>query len=239
MHVAFVDESGDLGGAGSPTRHFILCAVVVRHDRWERAKSELGDLRHRLWVRHRLRLDAEIHAGRFLGGDTSHLGLDIRARFQCVHHILGCLEESSSLDFCRFAVGKGGACGRQVLSHAWNGLAAVLGRKMHGVDFPCEGRGWIIVMDHHGDQPYRDPVLAQLLESAGQPLMDQPFGRRSHENLFLQCADLLAFLTKQSLEPNAYFKAYRGRRLLRVVDRIFGGPCDMGATNGEGRLRAP
>ena len=225
MHIAYIDESGDLGGARSPTRHFILCAVVVRHERWEVARKELVALRHRLHALYRLHPEVEIHAKQFLGGDVRHRGLEIRARFQCAHHILQFLRQSRCLGFVRQAVRKEGAAGAKVLAGAWQGLAEELVRQAGAVEFACGGRGWVLVTDHHGDQPYRDPVMNRFLEEEGQPLLEHPFGRRSHDSEFLQMADLLAFLTKQTLEPNHQFGDSDGRLLLRDVDELFGRPC--------------
>ena len=227
MHIAFVDESGDLGSKGSPTRHFILCAVVVRHDQWETASAELAALRQRLDSLYRLRPEVEIHASQFLGGDTRHRGLDVRTRFQCTHHIMETLQHSGCLRFCRYAVHKEGFSSAQVMASAWQGLAGDFVRQTHGVDFTCGGRGWLIVSDHHGDQPYRDLAMADFLSVKSQPLLDHPFGRRSHDSQFLQMADLLAFLTKQTLEPSSYFKASAGRRLIKKLNRLFRRPCEI------------
>ena len=227
MHIAFVDESGDLGGARSPTRHFILCAVVVRHDRWEAAREELSELRRRLQGLYRLHPDAEIHAKQFLGGDDRHRGLEIRPRFQCAHHILQFLRQSRSLILVRHAVRKEGATGAQVLAAAWQGLAKEMVRQTGATRFTCGGRGWVLVADHHGDQPYRDPAMNRFLEAEGQPLLEHPFGRRSHDSGFLQIADLLAFLTKQTLEPNHHFSTSLGRHLIEESLHLFGYPCPI------------
>lgn len=227
VHIAFVDESGDLGSVGSPTRHFILTAVVVRHDRWQAAQAELAALRQRLQALYRLHPGVEIHAQQFLGGDVRHRGLDIRARFQCAHHILRSLRQSGSLGFVRHAVRKEGLSAPEILTAAWQGLARELVRQAGAVDFPCGGRGWILVTDHHGDQPHRDIAMSLFLQSEGQPLLEHPFGRRSHDSDFLQIADFLAFLTKQSFEPSGYFKISAGRRLIRQNNRVFRKPCRL------------
>lgn len=227
MHIAYIDESGDLGGARSPTRHFILCAVVVRHDRWEDAREELTTLRQRLLKLYRLHPAAEIHAKQFLGGDARHRGLEIRARFQCAHHILQFLRQSRRMSFVRQAVRKDGAMGAQVLAAAWQELAKELVRRTGAATFACNGRGWVLVADHHGDQPYRDLAMNRFLQTEGQPLLEHPFGRRSHDCEFLQIADLLAFLTKQTLEPNHHFSTSLGRHLTQECLHLFGAACPI------------
>lgn len=227
MHVVFVDESGDLGREGSPTAYFLLCAVVVRHDWWEAAADELSSIRRRLWERHGLREEGEIHAAQFLGGDTRHKGLDVRSRFQCIHHAVGSLRASRCLRFTRFAVRKGKAVAAEILGEAWRGLAGEMHGILAGEEASCGSRGMIVVMDHHGDQPYRARGLGEDLEAIGQPLLELPFGRRSQDSRFLQCADLLGYLTKQGLEPNRYFAGSNGRRLLREAEKLFDKPCQV------------
>lgn len=222
MHIVYLDESGDLGSAGSPSRLFILSAVVVAHERWLEARHALDAMRANLEVLYALRPDAEIHAAEFLGGASRHLGLDVRRRFQCAHHILGFLLRAGCLRPVRVAVDKAGAGGRPLLDLAWEGL---LGQIVHElVPTPasaCGSRGLVVVMDHHGASPYRPSACLDL----SQPLLELPFGRRSQDSTLLQCADLLGFLTKQSLAPNRYFTGSNGRRLIRELETLYAKPC--------------
>jgi len=76
-------------------------------------------------------------------------------------------------------------------------------------------------MDHHGALPYRPSVEMAAI----QPMLELPFGRRSEDSHLLQCADLLGFLTKQSLDPNHYFLGSNGRRLVRQAEALYSKPC--------------
>ncbi len=227
MHIAFVDESGDVGTRGSPTRHFVLVAVVVRHDGWLDARRGVEAMRRRMAALHGLRPDREIHAAQFLGGDTSHCGLDIARRAQCIHHILRTLRDMPQLSLLRHAVRKDDLDAEALLERAWQGLAAEILGIVRGSPASCGSQGMVVVMDHHGDQPHRPASLEGAFRDAGQPLLDHPFGRRSHESLFLQCADLLGYLTKQSLEPNRHFQGSEGRRLIRRAEALFGRKCPV------------
>jgi hypothetical protein len=68
--------------------------------------------------------------------------------------------------------------------------------------------------------------MADIL-GADYRLLELPFGRDSADSQLLQMADLLAFLTKQSLEPNANFQRHQGRALLRRAERLYSGPCPL------------
>lgn len=225
MHIAFVDESGDIGTRRSPTRHFVLCAVVVEHGRWADVNERLAAMRKRLCAAHGLPTDAEIHASEFLGGSPLHLGLEIRARFQCTLHLLRTLRGLEGVRYVRVAVDKA-MTGEAIMDIAWGGLLGdmgdVLSKEERGA---CPSRGLVVVCDHHAAAPYRpsETMVAGLDVSA--KLLDLPYGRDSRDNLVLQAADMLAFLSKQSLEPRGRFLKSANRSLVRETDRLFKGPC--------------
>ena len=225
MHIAFVDESGDVGTRGSPTRHFVLVAVVIDHARWAEANAALAAMRGRLLASHGLRLEAEMHASEFLGGNRLHLGLEIRARFQCALHLLRTLREQKGIRYVRLAVDKA-TTGASVMDTAWAGLlddvGHVLAKEEPGA---CPSRGLVVVCDHHAAAPYRPTgdMIARLEPPA--KLLDLPYGRDSRDNLVLQATDLLAYLSKQSIEPKGWFTKSANRSLVKEADRLFGGAC--------------
>jgi hypothetical protein len=227
MHIVFVDESGDLGREGSPTAHFLLCAAVVRHDHLKATSEALAAMRGRLSGLYGLRPEGEIHASQFLGGDTRHMGLDICRRFQCAHHMVRSLKAMSGLGLVRQAVRKADLDVGKILDEAWSGLGESLVRELAGGPASCGATGLLLVMDHHGDQPQRSLTLEKGLSEAGHPLLERPFGRRSQDSQFLQCADLLGYLTKQSLEPNHHFRKGDGRRLVRRANELFRERCPL------------
>jgi len=222
MHVVYVDESGDLGASGSPSRLFILSAILVSHERWLEARDELAGMRANLDSLYGLRVGAEIHAAEFLGGAHRHHSLDVRRRFQCAHHILGFLRRSRCLQPVRIGIEKGGEGGRALLDLAWSGLLGEVSFEVSQTPASaCGSRGLLVVMDHHGALPYRPAAGATALG----PLLELPFGRRSEDSQFLQCADLLGFLTKQSLDPNRHFAGSQGRGLVQIAEQLYRDPC--------------
>jgi uncharacterized protein (DUF2267 family) len=223
VRIAFVDESGDIGSKGSPTRHFVLVALVVEHEAWSTVNAELRAMRERLRSSLGLRLDAEIHASEFLGGSESHLGLGVRSRFLAAHHMVRTLEKIPGVRAARFAVRKE-EIAHAVLDTAWKGLLRKVAEQPRaGMPTPCPSRGLLIICDHHSRLPYR-PSQAMLDElAAAEELLELPFGRDSADSLILQAADLLAYLAKQIIEPNSHFSKGRGRNLLQRCERLFTG----------------
>ena len=225
MHVMFVDESGDVGAIRSPTRHFVLSAVVVDHVGWAEVGDELRSMRARLCSVFGLAEGAEIHASEFLGGSPLHLGLDLRRRYLCALQILRTLRHLRGARFARVAVDKAQAEGG-ILDLAWGELLHEVNSDLgRGPSTGCPSRGIFVVCDHHSALPYRPSshVLARM--HAGAPLLDHPYGRDSRDNLMLQVADLLAYLTKQSIEPGVHFRRSRSRALVRESERLFAQPC--------------
>jgi len=224
--IIYVDESGDLGTEGSPTRHFVMSAVVFQHSAWARVNADIARLRSRLFQLHGLDEKAEIHAREFLGGARLHRGLDIRRRFQCVHHIIGFLKENTDLMAARVAVKKGGVGGGILLGSAWDGLIEEISAVLpeDGIP-PCGATGWVVVVDHHGAAPYRPENWRGNDLSPEYQMLDLPFGRRASDSPILQIADLLGFLTKQALEPGRHFMGSAGKKLVARAEKIHVGPC--------------
>lgn len=64
----YVDESGDIGQVNSPTRYFILSALVIHESSWNKIIIELNDFRNDLKKRYGLLKREEIHAKDFITG---------------------------------------------------------------------------------------------------------------------------------------------------------------------------
>lgn len=224
MHLIYLDESGDLGATGGSSRHFVLSALLVSHEHWSAARLGLLGMRENLDSLYGLRPGAEIHATQFLGGAERHHGLDVRRRFQCAHHVLGYLAKSHHLRPVRVALQKGSLGGRALLDLAWSALLGEIDAEIQQLPGnACGSSGLVVIMDHHGAMPYRPAVGLP----ADGPLLELPFGRRSEDSHLLQCADLLGFLTKQSLDPNRHFAGSRGRALVSIAEHLYRRPCRL------------
>jgi hypothetical protein len=81
----------------------------------------------------------------------------------------------------------------------------------------------IVICDDHRTAPgsgWLDSVQKSLdMESI---LPDQPFGRDSRASDFLQACDMLAYLTKQTVEPAGFFSRNNSRWLVERCERMFG-----------------
>lgn len=66
MYLMYVDESGDSGMNGSPTRYFVLTAMVIHELHWHSTLKDLSDFRKHLRDTKNLSLKDEIHAAHFI-----------------------------------------------------------------------------------------------------------------------------------------------------------------------------
>jgi len=66
MYLMYVDESGDTGLENSPTRYFVLSAIVLHELRWKQILSDLVVFRQMLRVTKGLKLREEIHCTDFI-----------------------------------------------------------------------------------------------------------------------------------------------------------------------------
>ena len=66
MYLTYVDESGDTGLNSSPTRYFVLSAIVIHELRWKQILMELVSFRHTLLQQKGLKLRDEMHCSDFI-----------------------------------------------------------------------------------------------------------------------------------------------------------------------------
>ena len=82
MYFLYVDESGDIGIDGSPTRYFCLSGLVFHELRWHDMLEAVIGLRRNLRLRYGLKLREELHAAHYLHkpGDLRRIPKSIRLR---------------------------------------------------------------------------------------------------------------------------------------------------------------
>lgn len=66
MHLMYVDESGDPGGKGFASPHFILSGLIIHQDDWDKYLERLKVFRKSLKASYGLNLRTEIHASELI-----------------------------------------------------------------------------------------------------------------------------------------------------------------------------
>ena len=226
MHLLYVDESGDTGRHNPENHTFVLCGLMVHHADWHEAQAAFGDMRQRLRANFSLPVEAEIHASELLGRSPHHFKLDRMQRVKIALHVLEAIRGQSMLTPMRVVVDKRSAA-EDILSAAWRCMLSAAKTKIDNTrHLTCSSHGLIVICDDHRTAPassWLEWVKSDL--DIGSLLADQPFGRDSKASDFLQACDLIAYLTKQTIEPAGFFRQNKSRWLTKRCDRLFSDPA--------------
>jgi hypothetical protein len=244
VFIAYVDESGDAGLAGSRT--YSLGAVMVEGSSWPSTFDEFIDFRRFLRRSFGIPVRAELKANYLLrnGGPLRPLGLSESAR-QAVYR--SHMRMQAKLDLLAFAV----VIDKPALSRArptvdprevaWEYLLQRLER------YTTKNRTEVVLVHDEGDER-RVRSLARKARRAGsagsafgtgllrrpaQRILDDPVARNSRQSYFLQLADLNAYAAfrfvippparKVQIVPQTMWDELGAARLL-AVSRLAGGP---------------
>ncbi len=241
MHLLYVDESGDTGRQRSGTSTFILSGLMVHHAEWHATQAAIHRMRQRLHAKYAYPPHAEMHASEMLGRSEEHHGARRNQRIQAILHAVEMIRCEQRLTALRVIIDKQ-RCPGDIGQTAWTSLlhaaATQIGSNQgHRL---CSAAGLVVVCDDHRTAPsssWLGEIRSRLpIESL---LVDEPFGRDSSQSALLQLCDLLAYLTKQHLEPNLLFRRPHARGILARSERLF---QERGVTlrpNEEGGAFAP
>jgi hypothetical protein len=223
MHLLYVDESGDTGRAGSRTRTFTLSGLLVHHADWHDAQSTIARMRQRLAKQYGFPVQAEIHASEMLGRSESLHGAQRYQRVQAALHAVEMIRREKRLTPLRVVAIKG-ELRQDIPQAAWLALLKATSHHItasEGHRF-CSAHGLAIVCDDHRTAPsaaWLNHIRTQM--ELSNLLIDEPFGRDSRQSPMLQLCDLLAYLTKQTLEPNGYFGQPETKSMPKRCEGLF------------------
>jgi len=217
MYFVYVDESGDTGevaGGGSST--YALGVVMVDDENWASTFDQLLTYRRNLRDRYDVRVRSEIKANYLVrgSGPLLRLGLQPYERRLIYRSHLRQLAVSGCRAFS-IVVDKRpkNLHGAELRTLAWETLLQRLERTTAPNGFLGPSKFAIIHDEGEDDhiklivRRSRRWLTAGSAFGAGpltfkiDQLVDDPSPRRSHENLFLQCADLVAYAAFRSVVP--------------------------------------
>jgi hypothetical protein len=217
MYFVYVDESGDTGevaGGGSAT--YALGIVMVDDEHWAAAFDQFLAFRRNLRDRYDIRVRSEIKANYLIRGSGSLLRLGLQPYERRLIY-RGHLHQLSSSGCRTFSIvvdkRSKNLHGAELRTLAWETLL----QRLERTTAPGGSLGpskFAIIHDEGEDDHIRLLVRrSRRWLTAGSAfgtgartfkidqLVDDPSPRRSHENLFLQCADLVAYAAFRSVVP--------------------------------------
>lgn len=229
----YVDESGDPGLSGSPTRHFILSGLIVHESHWRQFIDHLVAFRKTLRDVYGFPLRSEIHASELINKRAHNI--EKHNRLSIVRNTIDEIAKIDYISITNVVVDKSGKnAGFDCFDVAWRTLFQRFENTLQHGNFPGGHRddyGLVITDATSGVK------LAQLMRkmSVYNPvpnnqhfgpgyrnipatrIIEDPFGKDSKTTLPIQLADTIAYSLKQKLQPNSYM---RKKRAQHYFDRL-------------------
>ena len=223
MHLLYVDESGDTGREGSQTSTFTLSGLLIHHAEWHGALASVKRMRRRVHDKYGYPPHAELHASEMLGRSQEHHGVKRGQRVQSVLHAVEMIRRDQRLTPLRVIIEKHDSP-RDVIRAAWLALLRaasghIASNEGHSL---CSAPGLAVICDDHRTAPsaaWLGEINASL--DLSELLIDEPFGRDSKQSPLLQLCDLLAYLSKQTVEPNSLFRQAHAQAMLKRCEKLF------------------
>lgn len=223
MYLLYVDESGDVGTANSPSRYFALSGFVVHELRWHDTLESVIDFRRHLRGRYGLKLREELHAGHFLHkpGEIARIGKSLRLRL--LRDTLDFQASLSDISIINVVVDKAGKPSSfDVFETAWMTLIQRFHNTISHKNFPgpqnADDHGLLIV-DQTEEKKLRgisrrmrryNPVPSMFGPSARAvpitTLVEDAVHRNSLHSYLIQLADVNAYFLYQRFQPSGYVK---------------------------------
>lgn len=236
MYLMYVDESGDPGLLpASPTRYYILSGIVIHELEWRNLLDQIVDLRRDLNQRFSLALKAEIHAAPFVNNPQSQGHITRTNRLTILRECLDFLSAQPSVSILNVLVDKSGKNGN-IAERAWNRLIqrfedTIAAGNFNGAKNPSESG---LIIPDRGNNGLITPLLRKMRRYNPVPnrtslygggfrhrpiirVIEDPFYKDSHESYLIQFADIVAYFTRQHVDPNGFI---RKRRANRYFNRI-------------------
>jgi|SRR5664280_805520 len=239
MYLMFVDESGDTGLTRSPTRHFILCGLVLHELRWKDTLDGLLAFRRAMRQQFGLKLREEIHASALINNPGALGRIPKYQRLEIVRRFADALAALPDLNLVSVVVDKQGKPdGFDVFESAWMSLIqrfenTLSHRNFLGPKNP-DDRG-LLFCDHTDDKKlttiirrmrYYNPVLNQPQIGFGyrnltlRYIVEDPNFRDSRVSQFVQAVDMCAYLLKQQQAPSGFMLNKSGQNYFNRLHPI-------------------
>ncbi|MFO8001338.1 MAG: DUF3800 domain-containing protein [Marinilabilia sp.] len=250
MYLMYVDESGDVGTNNSPTRYFVLSAIVLHELRWKDTLSNLVDFRRGLRDKKGLKLRDEIHANEFINKPGELKRIKRNDRLDILKKCVDWLNNQPQLNIFSVALDKDGKTD-DIFEFAWNTLImrfenTIRHNNFSGPQNP-DDRGIVLSDNTEGERlrklirkmrHFNTVPNMQKLYAGGyrniklEYVIEDPIFRDSQHSFIHQMNDVLAYCVRQRYEPNNYMKKKGGhnfyKRLESVVTREVTNRNDLG-----------
>lgn len=242
MYIMYVDESGDIGLVNSPTKYYILSALVVHENRWYEALDELIEFRKMLRNTKKLKLREEIHAAHFINKPGELIRIPMYERVDILKQCIQWINNRKYLNVFSIRIDKTSAqydSKEKVFETAWNYLIQRFENTLEYRNFngPNFGDDKGIIFTDKTDEVklkliYRKmrkfnpvPNNRELFMEGSRMLnvkmiIEDPVHRDSNNSYFIQLVDVIAYMCFQKYQANSRAKSKGLHNYYKRLDEV-------------------
>lgn len=253
MFLMYVDESGDCGLQGSPSRFFALTGVVLHELRWKSSLEQLLNFRRRMKNAFGLKLREEIHASAFITRPGDLVRIRRNERLTILRFFIDELAAMNDVSIINVLVDKSTKnASYDVFENAWRALIQRFENTLRYRNLPgpmnSDERGMIMPDDTDNKKLRRllrrmrryNPIPNQAWRGVGfrdmpvEIVIEDPNFRQSQDSYFIQAADVAAYALYQRHDPNVYI---RKKGAVKYFERLEPVLCKKASSDPLGIVR--
>lgn len=238
MYLMYVDESGDVGLKNSPTKYFVLSAIVVHELRWKETLRNLVAFRRMLRDTKGLKLREEIHCTEMINRPGDLKRIQRNDRLDIIKKCIDWLNSQPEINIFSVVVHKQNRAD-DIFELAWNALTMRFENTIRHNNFSgprnADDRGIILSDNTEGEKlrmlirkmrhfnviPNKKEMYADGSRNVKlEYVIEDPIFRDSKNSFLHQMNDVLAYCVRQRYEPNAYMKKKGGANFYKRLDSV-------------------
>ena len=238
MYLMYVDESGDVGKNNSPTRYFVLSAIVLHELRWRTTLENLVEFRRMLRDRKGLKLREEIHCTELINKPGDLKRIKRNDRLDIIKKCIDWINSQPHLNVFSIVVDKQGRTD-DIFELAWNTLTMRFENTIRHNNFSgahnADDRGMILSDNTEGEKlrklirkmrHFNTIPNAQEYYQSGyrnmklEYIIEDPIFRDSKHSFIHQMNDVIAYCVRQRYQPNSYMKKKGGHNYYKRLQNV-------------------
>jgi Protein of unknown function (DUF3800) len=248
MYLVYVDESGDSGLVKSPTKYFILSALIVHESNWNRFINDIINFRKTLRNVYKFKLREEIHAAEFFQSSKKYDHLQKHVKLQICKKALDFQESLDYIQVMFVVIDKQSVnLGTDVFEIAWKYLIQRIHNTLEKGNFinlidsgQAQGEprtnwreNFMIIPDKTDDKKLKQLVRKMrrynpIPNKYGngyrnlplELIIEDPFSKDSLDSYIHQLVDVNAYFMKQSLDPTKYMKSKKAHNFINRLNKV-------------------
>lgn len=237
MHLMYVDESGDIGLLpASPTRYFVLSAIVIHELRWRDVLQNLLSFRQVLKSTKGLKIREEIHCTHFINKPGPLVRIPRNDRLDIIKKCIDWINTQRDISVYSVVVDKQGKPSTyNVFEQAWNALLMRFENTLSYKNFPGPYNALdmgMVLSDNTDGEKLRKLIrkmrhynmIPSLFGGARnmklQYIIEDPVLRDSQFSFLHQMNDVIAYCAHQLYNPNSYMKKKGGHHFYKRLTNV-------------------